>query len=204
MAGEVVGSAELADEIFGVSTNEGLLHQAVLRQLANARQGNAATKTRGMVTGGGKKPFKQKGTGRARQGSTRAAQFRGGGVVFGPHPRSYAQAMPKKMRRQALRSALSTAALGGRIKLLDKLEFAEVKTREAAKMLAALKVDSSALVLTPELDQTAVMSVRNLARTAILPATMVSVVDVLKHQYLVLPVDAARRLEQQLGAAQEE
>jgi large subunit ribosomal protein L4 len=203
MAGEVVGKAELSDEIFGVSPNEGLLHQAVVRQLANQRQGNAATKTRGMVSGGGKKPYKQKGTGRARQGTTRAPHFRGGGVVFGPHPRSYRLEMPKKMRRAALRSALSTVALDGRIRLLETLEFSEAKTREATKLFAALAVEKSALVVTPEANTDVVRSVRNIHGTRILPAAMVNVLDVMKHHYLVLPVDAARRIEQQLGLVQE-
>ena len=203
MAGEVVGKAELADDIFGVSPNVGLLHQAVLRQLANKRQGNAATKTRAMVAGGGKKPYKQKGTGRARQGTTRAPHFRGGGVVFGPHPRSYRQDMPKKMRRAALRSALSSIALDGRIKLLDTLEFSEAKTREAVKLFAALDVKKSALVLTPEANTEVVRSVRNIPGSTILPAAMVNVLDVMKHQYLVMPVDAARQIERNLGLVQE-
>ena len=203
MAGEVVGKAELADDVFGVSPNEGLLHQAVLRQLANKRQGNAATKTRAMIAGGGKKPYKQKGTGRARQGTTRAPHFRGGGVVFGPHPRSYRQDMPKKMRRAALRSALSSIALDGRIKLLDTLEFSEAKTREAVKLFAALDVKKSALVVTPYANTEVVRSVRNIPGSTILPAAMVNVLDVMKHQYLVIPVDAARQIERSLGLVQE-
>jgi len=202
MAGEVVGKAELLDEVFGVVPNEGLIHQAVVRQLANARVGTASTKTRANVSGGGKKPWREKGTGRARQGSTRAPHWRGGGVVFGPHPRSYAQAMPKKMRREALRGALSAALAAGRIRLLEQLEFAEPKTREAARLFGNLAVDGSALIVTPQADLTVVRSARNIPGTRILPADMLNVVDVLKHHYLVMPVAAARRIEQTLGPGQ--
>jgi len=202
MAGEVVGKAELLDEVFGVVPNEGLIHQAVVRQLANARAGTASTKTRANVSGGGKKPWRQKGTGRARQGSIRAPHWRGGGVVFGPHPRSYAQAMPKKMRREALRGALSAALAAGRIRLLERLEFAEPKTREAARLFGSLAVDGSALIVTPQADLAVVRSARNIPGTRILPADMLNVVDVLKHHYLVMPVPAARRIEQTLGPGQ--
>ncbi len=204
MAGEVVGKADLLDEVFGVVPNEGLIHQAVLRQLANARVGTADTRKRGEVSGGGKKPWREKGTGRARQGSIRAPHWRGGGIVFGPHPRSYAQAMPKKMRREALRGALSATVAAGRLRLLEDLAFAEPKTREAAKLFDNLAVDGSALVVTPQSDLTVVRSARNIPGVRVLPADTVNVVAVLRHRYLVMPVAAARRIEQVFGPAREE
>ncbi len=200
VTGEIVGKADLADTVFGVSPNEGLLHQAVLRQLANARQGTSDTKTRGEVSGGGRKPWREKGTGRARQGSTRAPHWRGGGVVFGPHPRSYHQDMPKKMRHAALRSALSASAAAGRIRLLDELAFSEPKTREAAQLFRNLALDGTALIVTPQLDRMVYRTARNIPGTRITPADMLNVLDVLKHRYLLMPVAAVRRIERNLGA----
>jgi large subunit ribosomal protein L4 len=195
MAGEVVDAVELLDEVFGVEPNEGLVHQAVVQYLANQRQGTVDTKTRGEVSGGGKKPYKQKGTGRARQGSTRAPHWRHGGVVFGPHPRDYRQDMPTKMRRQALRSALSAQVAEGRIRVVDQLQFAEPKTRLAAEFLGSLDLDGSALVVTPEVDQLVYRTVRNIPKTTVLPAAQLNAYEVVKHRYLVMPVDAARRIE---------
>ena len=198
MAGEVVDAVELLDEVFGVEPNVGLMHRAVVRHEANQRLGTADTKTRGEVSGGGKKPYRQKGTGRARQGSTRAPHWRHGGVVFGPHPRDYHQDMPTKMRHQALRSALSVQAAGGRIRLVDSLEFAEPKTRLAVEFLRDLAIDGSALVVTPRVDQLVYRTVRNIPQTRILPATDLNVYEVVKHRYLVMPVEAARRVEEWL------
>ena len=198
MAGEVVDAVELLDEVFGIEPNVGLMHQAVVRHQANQRQGTADTKTRGRVSGGGRKPLRQKGTGRARQGSTRAPHWRHGGVVFGPHPRDYRQDMPTKMRRQALRSALSAQLAGGRIRLVDSLGFAEPKTRLAAEFLRALAVDGSALVVTPQVDQLVYRTVRNIPQTRILPANELNVYEVIRYRYLVMPVEAARRVEEWL------
>jgi large subunit ribosomal protein L4 len=198
MAGEVVDTVELLDEVFGVEPNVGLVHQAVVRHQANQRQGTADTKTRGRVSGGGRKPFRQKGTGRARQGSTRAPHWRHGGVVFGPHPRDYRQAMPTKMRREALRSALSAQVAEGLVRFVDKIEFAEPKTRLAWDLLRNLAIDGSALVVTPEVDQLVYRSVRNIPGTRILPANLINVYEVVKHRYLVMPVEAARRVEEWL------
>ena len=147
MAGEQVGAVELADAIFAAPVNVPLMHQALVRQLANARLGTAKTKTRGEVAGGGRKPWKQKGTGRARQGGTRAAQWRKGGIIFGPTPRSYEQQMPRKMRRAAVCSALSVKAAEERLVVLDALTMDEPKTREMALVLHNLAIDSSALIL---------------------------------------------------------
>lgn len=201
MAGEIVGQETVDDAVFGVPMNEPLVHQVVVAQMANARIGSANTKTRSEVAGGGRKPWRQKGTGRARQGSIRAPHWRGGGVVFGPHPRSYVQAIPRKMRRQALRCALSVRAQEGRILLVDQLSFDAPKTREAAALLRRLNVNRSALVLTMGVDANVVLSARNLPDVDTLPVDQLSVVDVLRHQYLVLPVPAIRQLEVRLGAA---
>jgi len=148
VAGEVVDQLELSDAVFGVPPNEAVVHQAMVRQLADARQGTASTKTRGLVSGGGRKMFRQKGTGSARLGSRRAPLLRGGGVVFGPHPRSYRQAMPRKMRRLALRCVLSAKVASEEIIVLDQLSLQEPKTKEMARILKDLGVESSALIVT--------------------------------------------------------
>ncbi len=146
-AGQKIGTTELQDRIFGIEPNKPVMHQALLRQLANARQGNADTKKRDEVAGGGAKPWKQKGTGRARQGSTRSPQWRHGGIVFGPTPRSYEQKMPLKMRRLALRSALSVKVADGQVRVVDDLKFDVPKTREMESVLGGLEVQSSALIV---------------------------------------------------------
>ncbi|MBM4431980.1 MAG: 50S ribosomal protein L4, partial [Chloroflexi bacterium] len=152
MAGDTVSEIELRDDIYGLEPHESVMHQAVLRQLANARLGTVETKTRGQVSGGGRKPWRQKGTGRARQGSTRAPQWKGGGVVWGPHQRSYRMRMPRKMRRLALRSALSVKAAGNDIVLLDALNMDLPSTQAMLTVLDNLQIDSSALIVLPERD----------------------------------------------------
>src|SRR5512136_1408004 len=151
-AGQQIGTTELRDDVFAIEPNKPVMHQALVRQLANARQGNADTKTRAQVAGGGAKPWKQKGTGRARQGSTHAPQWRHGGVVFGPTPRSYEQKMPKQMRRLALRSALSVKAADGQIRVVEDLKLDAPKTRDIEDFLGGLAVESSALILLAESD----------------------------------------------------
>ena len=198
MAGDVVGAVELLDEVFGVESNTGLVHQAIVQYEANQRQGTAATKTRGMISGGGKKPWRQKGTGRARQGTTRAPHWRHGGVVFGPHPRDYRQEMPRKMRHQALRVALSAQIADGRVRLIESLEFAEPKTRLAAEFFENLSIDGSALVVTPAVDQLVYRAVRNIPQTRILPADQLNTYEVVRHKYIVMPVEAAHRVEEWL------
>ena len=200
MAGEVIGVVELADDVFGADINAGLVHQAVVRQLANARQGTADTKRRGEVAGTGKKVYRQKGTGRARQGQARAPHWRKGGVVFGPHPRSYSQDLPRKMRRAALRGALSDKLAETKIRVVDQIGFSEPKTREAAAFFRALQLDESTLVVMPASDQMVVRAVRNLEGADIVPADLLNTVEVVSHQYLVMPVEAVRRLEARLGA----
>jgi len=167
--------------------------------LANARLGTHKTKTRGEVSGGGRKPWRQKGTGRARHGSIRAPQWRGGGTVFGPRPRSYRQKMPKKMRHLAYKSALSVKAKEGQIIVLDKLEMPEPKTKAMAALLDALAVDSSALILLPERNENVEKSARNLPGVKTLRAQYLNVRDLLGYDYLVMPLGALEVIESILG-----
>jgi large subunit ribosomal protein L4 len=189
----------LRDDIFDVPVNVGLMHQALVRQLANARLGTHKTKTRGEVIGGGRKPWRQKGTGRARQGSIRAPQWRGGGTVFGPTPRSYRQKMPRKMRRQALRSALSVKAAESQLKVLDTLEMNEPKTKQVLDILRNLDVDTTALLLLPGRDEVILRSVRNLPQVRTLVAQYLNVRDLLKFDYIVIPLDSLAVIEGILG-----
>ncbi len=197
--GERVSEAELRDDIFAVPINEGLMHQALVRQLANARLGTHKTKTRTEISGGGRKPWRQKGTGRARQGSIRAPHWRGGGTVFGPTPRSYRQKMPRKMRRQALRSALSVKAAGSQILLLDALEMTEPRSKEITGLLRNLGIDASTLILLPGRNETVLRSVRNLPRVRTLVAQYLNVRDLLKYEYVLVPLDSLNVIEGILG-----
>ena len=199
MAGKTVSEIELRDDIFGLEPHEAVMHQALVRQLANARQGTASTKTRGQVSGGGRKPWRQKGTGRARQGSIRAPHWKGGGVVFGPHPRSYRQRMPRKMRRLALKSALSVKAAEGSIVLVDDLLMAAPRTKDMLGVLDNLNVESSALILLPERDWNVEKSVSNIPDVKTLRATCLNVIDILNYETLILPVKALESIEQFLG-----
>jgi large subunit ribosomal protein L4 len=202
MQGEKVSSVELPEQIFAAPVNVDLMHQAYLRQLANARLGTHSTKTRSDVSGGGKKPWRQKGTGRARQGSTRAPHWVGGGRVHTPHPRSYAQAMPVKMRRAALRSALSVKAADKEIVVLDALTLPEPKTRLMAQALNRLVGDSSALVLIPEKTtdyELVVRSTNNIPDAKALLASYLNVRDLLGFDKLVLPLPAIDVLVKVLG-----
>ena len=194
--GEVVDHIELDDDVFGVPQNDAVLHQALVMQLANARQGTASTKTRAQVAGGGRKPFRQKGTGRARRGSETSPLLRGGGIIFGPHPRSYRQAMPKKMRRLALRCALSAKVDGGEMIVVDELALSEPKTKEMASILAALGIGHSTLLVTAEPDLNVYKSARNLEQTKVIPANVLNVVDLLSYRTLVLTVAAVQRVEE--------
>lgn len=196
ISGEVIDHIELSEDVFGVRPNQGVVHQALVRQLANARQGTASTKTRAQVSGGGRKPFRQKGTGRARRGSSRTPLLRGGGVAFGPHPRSYRQAMPRKMRRLALRSVLSSKVAEGEMVVVEGLTFEEPRTKEMARILAALGVSCSALIVTAEPDANVYKSTRNLERIKTLPANLLNVVDLLSHKILMITVAGVRRVEE--------
>ncbi len=197
--GEQVSEVELRDDIFAAPINEAVMHQALLRQLANARQGTHKVKTRGEVAGGGRKPWRQKGTGRARQGSIRAPHWRGGGVVFGPTPRSYEQKMPRKMRRQALRSALSAKASEAQVRVLDALHMEVPRTKEMMGILSNLGVDSSVLILLPQSDDAILRSVRNLPEVRTLVAQYLNVRDLLKYDYILMPLASLEVIEGILG-----
>ena len=204
--GQKAGSTELPVEVFDVETNVPLIHQVVVAQLAAARGGNAATKTRGQVRGGGRKPWRQKGTGRARQGSIRAPQFAGGGVVHGPQPRSYAQRTPKKMKAAALRGALSDRARAGRVHVTAGLITDEVpSTKTAMAALRAMVGERTALVVTTREDVVTVKSLRNVPSVHLLWADQLNTYDVLTHDDVVFTTDAlAEFLGQATTAAQEE
>ena len=199
LTGEVVEHIEISDLVFAVPLNEGVVHQAMVRQRANARQGTASTKTRSEVSGSSRKLFRQKGTGYARAGSRRSPLRRGGGITFGPHPRSYRQAMPKKMRQLALRCVLSTKVRDEELMILEKLELEEPKTKKMVQTLAALKVDSSALVVTSEPEDNVVKSARNLKGVKTMPANLLNVLDILSHKMLLMTVTAVRKAEQLWG-----
>lgn len=202
MAGKKVKQVELPAAIFEAPINVDLMHQAYIRQMANARLGTHKTKTRGEVAGGGRKPWRQKGTGRARQGSTRAVQWKGGGRVHTPQPRSYEQAMPKKMRRAALRSALSAKAAEAGIVVVDEIALTEPKTRLMAEALGSLVGESSALVLLPEKDQaydTVMRSADNIADAKVLLAGYLNIRDLLGYDKLVLPLKTLDVLTAHLG-----
>jgi large subunit ribosomal protein L4 len=197
--GEQVSEAELRDDIFAVRVNEALMHQALVRQLANARLGTHKAKTRGEVSGGGRKPWRQKGTGRARQGSIRAPHWRGGGTVFGPAPRSYEQKMPRKMRRQALRSALSVKASASQVKVLDAFEMSEPRTKEVVRILEGLGAGSSVLILLPQSDQVILRSVSNLPKVRTLVAQYLNVRDLLQYDTILMPLASLEVIEGILG-----
>lgn len=199
MAGQSVGEIELNKAIFEAPINTALMHQALTRQLANARQGTAKTKTRGEVSGSTRKMWKQKHTGRARQGSRKAPQWRKGGTVFGPIPRSYEQAMPRKMRRAALRSALSVKAADNQIIVLDQLSIDAPKTRPIADMLRNLNVNASALFLLPESSPALERSIRNIDGARYLRAQYLNVRDLLKSGVVLMPKTALDVIESMLG-----
>lgn len=196
--GEQVGELELKEEVFGVAVNESVLHDAVVMQLASRRLGTHATKTRAEVSGGGRKPWRQKGTGRARHGTSRSPIWRGGGIVFGPHPRDYSYNLPKKVRRLALKSALSSKVNTGDMLVLDSLQMEQPKTKDMAKILGNLKVNE-ALLVTAEADQTVNKSARNIPGIKPLDATGLNVYDILAHTKLVMTKDAVARIEEVLA-----
>jgi len=194
--GKNVGSVELVDALFAAPVNAAILHQVVTAQLAGRRAGTHDTKTRGEVRGGGKKPYRQKGTGRARQGSRTAPHYRGGGAVFGPHPRSYEQRLPRKMKRLALRGAL-TAKLGDEaIKVIDAFGLEAIKTRDLAGVLGALEAHGRVLVVAPARDQTLELSARNLPTVDVILADSLNVVDLLKADVVLIEQPALARMEE--------
>ncbi|GAB6877323.1 50S ribosomal protein L4 [Thermaerobacter litoralis] len=202
--GERVGEIELSDAVFGAPVREALMHQAVVRYLANQRRGTAATKTRGMVSGGGRKPWRQKGTGRARQGSIRAPHWRKGGIVFGPQPRDYTQDLPKKARRAALRSALSAKVADGELIVLEGLDglgLERPRTREMAALIRRLDLEGKRpLFVLAEPNKTLYLSVRNLPGVDTETVDRLNVYQVLRHGHVVLAREAVARAEEVLGA----
>ena len=194
--GMEVGTIDLNDEVFGVEINEHLVHQAVVTQLANSRQGTQSAKTRSEVSGGGRKPWRQKGTGHARQGSTRSPQWTGGGVVFAPTPRDYTIKLNKKEKRAALKSVLTDKVKNDSLIVLDKLEFDEIKTKNFVKVLDNLKIKGKSLVVLPEKDEKVVMSAKNipLCKTAL--TSTINVYDILDAKTLVLTQDAVKTIEE--------
>jgi large subunit ribosomal protein L4 len=198
-AGQQIGTTELRDDIFAIEPNRPVMHQALVRQLANARQGTADTKTRAEVSGGGSKPWRQKGTGRARQGSTRAPHWRHGGVAFGPTPRPYEQRMPQKMRRLALRSALSVKVAEGQVRVVDDLKLDAPKTHEMETILSSLSIQSSALILLGEANPTVQKSAANIFDVKTLRAQYLNVRDLLGYDFVVMPLGAVKAIEGYLG-----
>ena len=196
--GETLGETELSAAVFGTDVNGSLLHEVTVMLQANRRSGTASTKTRAEVRGGGRKPWRQKGLGRARAGTIRSPLWRGGGITFGPSPRDYSYAMPRKARREALRSALSARAAEGRVVVLDHLTMDRPKTASLVKLLDQV-ARGSALIVTGEDDSMVALSARNVAGIMSRPAASVNVLDVLAHEWLVLTRDAARRLEEALA-----
>ena len=192
--GASVGSVELADELFAAPVNAAVLHQVVTAQLAGRHLGTHETQTRGEVRGGGRKPYRQKGTGRARQGSRRAPHYRGGGVVFGPHQRSYEQRLPRKMKRMALRGALTAKFGDDAIKVIDRFGLEAIKTRELAGVLAALNAAGRVLVVAPARDERLEMSSRNLPSVAVIHADSLNVVDLLQADVVLIEQPALARM----------
>jgi len=193
--GQEVDTIEVDDRVFGIKPNRAVVHQALLAHLANRRAGTASTKTRGEVRGSTAKIRRQKGTGRARMGSIRAPHLTGGGVAFGPRPRGFVQRLPKRMRRLAIRSALSDKAAEGRLQVLDRLALDKPRTKDVAEVLANLEVSGSALIVIAEPERNVLLGARNLPETKVLPAAYLNVVDMLSHRALIMTVDAVRKAE---------
>ena len=196
MAGETVGTVELSDGIFGIEPNTAVVHEVVKNHLANCRQGTQSALTRAEVSGGGKKPWRQKGTGHARQGSTRAPQWTHGGIVFAPKPRDYSYVLNKKVKRLALKSVLSAKAASGELIVVDAIELPAIKTADFQKFLTAVKADGKAVVVTPEKNDTIVKSARNIPGVLTTPATILSVYDLLNAKYLVVDQRALATIEE--------
>ncbi|MBQ9329599.1 MAG: 50S ribosomal protein L4 [Oscillibacter sp.] len=196
MAGAEVGTVELNDAIFGIEPNEVVVHEVVKNHLANCRQGTQSALTWAEVSGGGKKPWRQKGTGHARQGSTRAPQWTHGGVVFAPKPRSYSYVLNKKVKRLALKSVLSAKAAEGKLVVIDAIRLDAIKTAAFRKFLDAVQVDGKAVVVTPEVDTTVVRSARNIPGVLTTPAAQLNVYDIINATYLVVDQAALSKIEE--------
>ena len=196
MAGAEVGTVELNDSIFGIEPNQAVVHEVVKNHLANCRQGTQSALTRGEVSGGGKKPWRQKGTGHARQGSTRAPQWTHGGVVFAPKPRSYSYVLNKKVKRLAMKSALSAKAAAGEIIVVDSIKMDSIKTKDFRAFLDAVKADGKALVVTPAMNETVIKSARNIPGVVTTMANLMNVYDILNAKNLVIDKEALAVIEE--------
>ena len=196
MAGAEVGSVELNDAIFGIEPNAAVVHEVVKNHLANCRQGTQSALTRAEVSGGGKKPWRQKGTGHARQGSTRAPQWTHGGIVFAPKPRDYSYVLNKKVKRLALKSVLSAKAAEGKLVVIDSIKMDAIKTADFRKFLNAVEVNGKAVVVTPVVDSVIVKSARNIPGVLTTPATNLNVYDIINAQYLVVDQTALATIEE--------
>lgn len=194
--GKKVSDVELAKSVFGIEPNEAIVHSVLVNYLANQRQGTQSTKTRAEVRGGGRKPWRQKGTGRARQGSIRAPQWIKGGIALGPKPRSYRYTVNKKERRLAIKSLLSSKVLENELTVVDKLELSEIKTKTMVKALADLKVEGKTLIVLPENNKNVLMSARNIEGVKTIVLNNINVFDLLKYNNLVLPLETVKKLEE--------
>ena len=196
MAGAEVGTVELSDAIFGIEPNPVVVREVVKNHLANCRQGTQSALTRAEVSGGGRKPWRQKGTGHARQGSTRSPQWTHGGIVFAPKPRDYSYVLNKKVKRLALKSVLSAKAAEGKLVVIDSIKMDAIKTADFRKFLSAVKVDGKAVVVTPEVDTVIVKSARNIPGVLTTIANMLNVYDIINAQYLVVDQAALAKIEE--------
>jgi len=196
MEGKKVSDVELNDNVFGIEPNEAIVHSVLVNYLANQRQGTQSTKTRSEVSGGGRKPWRQKGTGRARQGSIRAPQWVKGGIALGPRPRSYKYTVNKKERRLAIKSLLSSKVLEKELTVVDKLELTEIKTKTMVKALADLKVEGKTLIVLPENNKNVLMSARNIEGVKTITLNNINVFDLLKYNNLVLPLETVKKIEE--------
>ena len=196
MSGKQVGEIELSEAVFGIEPNQAVVHDVVKNHLANRRQGTQSALTRAEVSGGGRKPWRQKGTGRARQGSTRSPQWTHGGIVFAPKPRSYSYVLNKKVKRLALKSVLSAKAAQGEIVVVDKIALDAIKTKDFRSFLSAVKADGKAAVITPEVNEVVVKSARNLPGVTTAPAKLINVYDLLNAKTLVIDKEALAVIEE--------
>ena len=194
--GKKVNDVELKEDIFGIIPNEELVHSVIVNYLANQRQGTQSTKTRAEVRGGGKKPWRQKGTGRARQGSIRAPHWVGGGIALGPKPRSYSYKLNKKERRLAIKSCLSSKVIENELTVVDKFEFNAIKTKEVAKMMNSLKLEGKTLILLPEKNEIIQKSARNIKGVKTLSVNTINAYDLVNYKNLVVTLDTVKRLEE--------
>ena len=196
LSGAVTGSIELSDSIFGIEPNQSAIAAVIRNQLANRRQGTHSTKTRSEVRGGGKRPWRQKGTGRARHGSTRSAQYVGGGIIFGPKPRDYSYTVPKKIKRLAMKSALSSKLADNKIIVVENFDLGEIKTAKAVEALKAIKAEAGALIVTEEKNDQVILSARNIPDVKTAVVNTINVFDILKYDSFVVTKAAAEKIQE--------